>query len=52
MPELPAALLGSRESQEAHRDCRQLTGSCAEEGVTENTAQHVQPKEEVATLLT
>ena len=52
MPDLPAVLLGSREIQEAHTDCRQLTGNYVEEGIIENTAQQVQPKEEEATLAT
>jgi len=36
--------------QEAHMDCRQLTGNYVKEGITENTAQQVWPKEEGATL--
>lgn len=50
MPDLPAVLLGGREIQEAHRACRQLTGNYVKVGITENTAQQVQPKEEETTL--
>lgn len=50
MPDLPAVLLGGCEIQEAHTDCRQLTGNYEQEGIIENTAQQVQPSEEEATL--
>lgn len=52
MPDLPGVLQGSREIQEAHTDCRQLTGNYVKEGILENPAQQVQPKEEEATLAT
>lgn len=52
MPDLPGVLQGSREIQEAYTDCRQLTGNYVKEGILENTAQQVQPKEEEATLAT
>lgn len=52
MPDLPGVLQGSREIQEAYTDFRQLTGNYVKEGILENTAQQVQPKEEEATLAT
>lgn len=52
MPDLAAVLLGNGEVQEADMDCRRLSGNYLEEGIKENTAQQVQPREKAAALAT
>lgn len=52
MPDLAAVLLGNGEVQEADMDCRQLSDNYVKEGIEENTAQQVQPREKGAALAT
>lgn len=52
MPDLAAVLLGNGDMQEADMDCRQLSGNYVKEGIKENTAQRVQPREKGTTVAT
>lgn len=52
MPDLTAVLLGNGEMQETNIDCRQLSDNYVKEGIKENTAQQVQPREKGPALAT